>query len=66
MVQWLVVAARWRNTVLGTSQGCLALKTLRDDVSLMHEQCWSRQLFDAMSTIKVIEKSKWHPNKGEL
>ena len=67
MVQWLVLAARWWNTVLGKSQGCLALKALKDDVSLMlnHKQCWSRQFFDAMSTIKVIEKGKWHPRKGD-
>ena len=70
MVQWLVLAARWWNTVLGESQGCLALtKALGDDVSLIsmkHKQCWSRELLDAMSTIKVIDKSKWHPRKGEL
>ena len=68
LVQWLVLAARWWNTVLGKRQGCLALKALKDDVSLMlkHKRCWSRQVFVAMSTIKVIDKSKWHPRKGEL
>ena len=47
MVQWLVLTARWWNTVLGKSQGCLALRALRDDVSLMlkQKQCWSRQFF---------------------
>lgn len=68
MVQWLVLAARWWNTVAEKDQGALAFKALRDDVLLMLDgkSCWSRQFLDAMSTIKVIANSAWHPRKVTL
>ena len=67
IVQWLVLAARtlW-NTVLGKSQGFLASKALGDDVPLMLiiNNAGPGSFFYAMSTAKVIEKSKWHPRTG--
>jgi hypothetical protein len=66
MRQWLVLAARWWNTM--AEHTILAYKAFKDDLIVMGQGCsayWSWLFLDAMTIIKVVTSKDWTPRYGK-
>ena len=64
MRQWLVLAARWWNSMVDKETCLLPHKAFLEDLILMKSgctTCWSWQFLEAMTTIKVRSPKEWKP-----
>ena len=69
MLQWLVLTARFWNSLSEKDTEAIAHVALKDNVELMLSKCkacWSYHFFRAMHTIGVIHEQVWKPGVASL